>query len=671
MSRSITIEGVERADLTRLESFSFQESAYRGEAGSGGFDVDSESGAINVRAWKNVVAIDSDGGQFYTGQTVDRGLGRGPFKGDSDARWDVQTIDINTIMDDVLLRGSDCNRPDETDVERMQWLFETELPSHGITIGTDYLLTADPEDMDAQDYRKQGVYPRSVADECAENSGKNWYLFYDVGVTDQLQVWYGAEAATERTCDYGISSVLDDIDDYGVVWAAEWPEESGLQLDPSRVYSAVQVVYNDPPVQVFVNRPATEGAFKRRQAVLFDASVHKETTAIKLGEHYLDAAETEDLTITVAVTVPTTHVNAFQHGQRIPFKAPHLGYDDPTYMRCRTRTIEPAGSEGKAPGLYRVTLVLKPSVKVTRFGGRPSHDVPGQGDNPSPTPPGIPTEPTTDCGTGLAFYHLKRQNNGQGTYTETLVAIGVGTPKVASAVYFNAPYTDPSYSCFIGGGSWLGFYDQEVWIEYTAPADDPTAYLGLTFTLDCSILGATGYAPGYTIRAATGAAAATRYGQGTVVAPGPLTGTITVTVPRSAIDWGATNCIVLHPEWLCERNTRFCNPTGYFGNPESDGRANSGAIAAWGFTGFTICAVQLTPGSEGMAIDVPGVGDVDGANITFSLLGWNGTSPVSAEVNGLDTPDGELTLDPGAGTVSFVSAPPATAVVLFTYPAST
>lgn len=665
MTRSITIGGVERADLTRLESFSFQESAYRGEAGAGGFDVDSDLGAITVPAWKNVVAIDADGGQFYTGQTVDRGVGRGPFSEDSSARWDVQTIDINTIMDDVLLRGSDCNRPDETDVQRMTWLIGTELPSHGITIGMDYLSTADPEDVDAEDYRKQGVYPRSVADACAENSGKNWYLFFDVGVTDQLQIWYGAEALTTRTCDYGISSVLDDIDDYGVVWPAEWPEGPGLSLDPSRVYSAVQVVYGstDPPHQTFVNRPATEAAFKRRQAVLFDSSVKKESTAIKLGEHYLDAAETEDATITVAVTVPTTHVNAFQHGQRIPIRAPHLGYDSPTYMRCRTRTIEPAGTEGKNPGLYRVTLMLKPSVKVTRFGGRPTNDVPGQGDNPSPPPGPADTETDTGACATPTLYQIFRQTDPGGTYMEGYGTIGVGPGYVGSSVYYNEAYTVTG--CPIGGGAWEGWSDQAVWAQFTAPADDPT-YFGLRVTIDLTaIISSGGYQGGFIIRVYGGAGAANLWGAGSPIGsmqPGVST---TFDIPRNLVNWGGVTSLIIEPDWLCDRNGFYCNSIAYFGNPAADGRGQSGIYHTPSVS--TLCPARFVPDTGGNSGWVPGYGDVDGANATFELISWDGTGVVEASINGLIQPASEVTLDTVAMTATLDSPPPEGAVVLFLY----
>lgn len=660
MSRSITIGGVERADLTRLESFSFQETAYRGEVGQGGFDVDTEALAVDVAAWKDVEADDSDGGRIFTGQTIDRGLGRGPYTTDADAQWDVQVVDINTVMDDILLRTSEWNRPEETDVARMQDLVAY-MVAQGYAIGDDYLSTSDPETLDAYDYRKTGSYPRTVADTCAEQSDKNWFLKYDQA-TAQVQLHYYKTSAAVYTSDGRISSVLADIDDYGVTWAAEWPEESGLQRDPSRVYSAVQVIYGTTPSQVYVDRPATEAAFKRRETSLFDDSVTGATSATRLANYFLDNAETEDDTITVAVTLPTTFATLFQAGHRIECKFPHLGYAAFTWMRCIRWTIEPAGEESKAPDRYRVILVLKPKPKVTRFGGRGDQPEEPPADEVTPTEP---AEMDTGACVGLGpRTTMNRYRSNQTAWVEQNVeGGGLILAYAGSWVYQNIAWA--AAGCPLGGGGWEGYYDRESWFPFTAPADDPS-YLGLMVTVDATGAWSSGYVGGYHVAIADGVAASGRFGDHTAIAAGITGGVITAYVPRSHVNWGGSNSIVLAPDWECARSFFTCNGLGSFSFPYQDGRGGSGLYAE--ILPQQACAVFWASGTTGPTDHgVAGYGAVDGVNRTFTLIGWDGTGTPTLSVNGLDQTNLDATFNRSTGSVTLAGPPPAGAVLLWTY----
>ncbi len=55
---------------------------------------------------------------------------------------------------------------------------------------TTYLDTSGPVNMDAVDYR--GQYVRDIIDDCAQQSGKNWYHL-DVGTSGStvFGTWYG------------------------------------------------------------------------------------------------------------------------------------------------------------------------------------------------------------------------------------------------------------------------------------------------------------------------------------------------------------------------------------------------------------------------------------------------------------------------------------------------
>ena len=210
---------------------------------------------MSVSGLEGRLATDSDGGRFFTGQTVDRGVGRGPFTTDADARWDVQVIDINTIMDDVLLRGTDCNRPAETDVQRMQWLITdfltgARLPPSATTTSPRPTPRTWTRRTTASRASTRAAWPTSAPRTAARTGTSSTTSASPTSSRSGT----AARPHTTRTCAYSISSVLDDIDDYGVTWPAEWPEESGMQRDPSRVYSGVQVVYGTGQPGAYVSR---------------------------------------------------------------------------------------------------------------------------------------------------------------------------------------------------------------------------------------------------------------------------------------------------------------------------------------------------------------------------------------------------------------------------------
>ncbi len=262
----------------------------------------------------------------------------------------------------------------------------------------------------------------------------------------------------------------------------------------------------------------------------------------------------------------------------------------------------------------------------------------------------------------------RRYDDGDGVVVEVLGASG-SADQVASWVKYNVPYTDGAFPCPIGGGSWRGYQDEQIVVEYTAPADAAT-YLGVQMAIDASSLVIAGNVYGYDVLAYPGdATAVTWANSGTVIAAGIVGSIFTVMVPRQFVDWATDNCIILRPRWECDRPVQFCNEAVDFSNPHADGRGHSGSYDVFSFD--DVCAVQLTPSSTGQAVSVPGIGDVDGTNATFELISWTGTGGIEATINGLPISSGEYSLDTGAHEVTFTSPPPSMSIVLFTYHAVT
>lgn len=101
----------------------------------------------------------------------------------------VELFDGNAFLNRTVMKGEDCKRDPETDVERMQWLLATsEAGPLGDT--TTYVQTTSPVNMDGVDYR--GRYLGEIVADCAGASGKNWFVqWLKVGGVRTLTIWYG------------------------------------------------------------------------------------------------------------------------------------------------------------------------------------------------------------------------------------------------------------------------------------------------------------------------------------------------------------------------------------------------------------------------------------------------------------------------------------------------
>lgn len=632
MTRSLRVDGAEYGDITRLSSFAFTEAAYRGEVGEGGFDVDSAAGAVSVPAMKTVTLDEWQASpvRLFSGFAADRGVGRGPFNVDSDAQWDVRCVDRNALLDDPLIRVAAGNRGSESDYARVIWLIGW-LNGEGYALGSDYVPNTNTVTLDASDYRSR--FPRDVLDECAEQSGKNFFIFWD---GTQYQLFYDLAGGTAFSSTYKLSSVPGDADG-ATVFAPEWPNDVGLTVDPQRIYSGVEVSYGSSS-KVFVQNATTLANFRRRDTTLFDSSVTNSTSATQLANKYLDSAASEEATITTAVTLPDTYGSAFRAGERAQIKFPHLGYAAYTWMRILRRTIEPAGEERKAPDRYRVTLVLQPNVKVTRFGGRGS---------PSPTSgiqPACLEEKTTADGTS----HTISQGSG-GTY-----AFHFGTYMSQNVSWTSAP-------CGIGGGAWSDNFDYDLYYTFTAPAAGSGYTHGL---LEVGTFTSTGTAGAHGIDIRVMAGEPTAFNQGTTIGHvGPAGGGL-FWIPLEVASPSSTFSIIFHPDWLSERiasGDLIClDPT--FSLAFTSGQGDSGTFgypSVHRIHWYGLCA-----GANGVA-SLPTEEVADGSRVTFTLSGWDGTGLPLMWVAGLFWP--EFTYDTSAKTVTFVLPPPIGAIVAGDY----
>lgn len=642
MSRTIYVSGAEHN--VRLGSFSFVEAARNGEVGQGGMNLLDEGAAYDINSHRPVLVTDSAAtGTVFSGYVGDKDLARFDIASvDSNREFALDLVDLNTILGDRIIRDVTGNRPAETDHARVTWLASTAYIG-GLTLD---MTSTGAVNMPARDYR--GGTGRDVLSECAEMAGILFFAYWDnTDETAKLFYWQADDSA------HWVSAATLSSDYADVFLAGPFGSDAvrkpGLHrgLSGGRVYSGVEMRYGSG-ASVYVSDAAIATAFRTREVSIFDASVKTSAAATVKANQFLAASATEEEVIECEVDLAAANVNDIRAGHIISVKFPHLGIPDYVWRRVVRREVRPRG-DGEVDSVdYRLRLELS-MPKSTRWTNRGA--------------PGNPTEDATVAidTTGIGAptrYQVQRQLSAAGVYSESF-----GTPAgafIESRVYDNTAYA--SCGCPVGGGGWSGYLDKDIFYQFTAPADPSD--IGMAFTLNAAGMTSTGYVAGYDIRLYPGAAAAGLFGLGSPFMQGPVSGTSTIYIPTSLITWGAANCIVLHPSWLCARNAFFCNPAANFDEPGlNDGRGMSGRYAEPSVSGLGVASLT-TPG---WAPWVSGIGAVNGTNATFTLKNWSGTGPVQATVNGLEWGSTGWLVDGTLKQITLDTPPPANSVVFWRY----
>ena len=333
----------------RTNTLEVTSNAEEGSVATSSIVIDDPLGDFDIIGHRNFairemsVAVGSNS-YIFVGATADRKVRRGPSGRVGVGReWEVSLVDINTFLERRVMVGLDNNRPAETDIARLQWLLTT---AEGSFIGdTRYFNTSGGVAMDACDYRGQSF--KSVIDDCAQQSGKNYFLTTFEDTATATQPWgvpsffYDFNNSTAYSSTIALSN---DSLDLSVNTFAISQEETFLTRDPSRVYSSVYVVYDGGTA--YVNNNATVAAFARRDAVSPAENVKTAAKATARGTRYLASINTEEDVITTGVTLPAASVNLLREGMRVPFKATHLpGYETPQYTRVLNRTVKQVSEE--------------------------------------------------------------------------------------------------------------------------------------------------------------------------------------------------------------------------------------------------------------------------------------------------------------------------------------
>jgi hypothetical protein len=663
MSYVIRVDGVDVTDVCPEESIELGGQATI-EATTGEITVDDDSGTtVTAFVARKIVTWVEDATSPDT--TLARGrvepidYARGTLFSDDSHQKKVMVSDQNSHLRGIIVDG--WVRPAESDYARVLALRNAFLHGSSSTspfarnstdLATTYIVNANTVTMPANTYNDTD--PASVLDDCIRASNKVAF------VTVDNELFYAVDTYTGYAANLAIRDDTADTEDgIGTIWAPDWTGRPGSE-NGQELLSGAKLKYGNGK-SVIEHRSGIASLYDKWEETVYDDGAKGATDAATRLSKILDARQQMEKNYACSIEMDETQVDKIKVGQTLTFRAAAANVRSPVTVRVARLTWEvlTAGP----PRIYRANLELSKPKKLGAYGAygdRGATEIIAR-ENAGNTP--AETDPLTggSCATPTKR-ELSRQVNSSGVYSESY-----GNPAVKyveSAVYDNSPYT--GVGCPIGGGGWSGWSDRAIWWEFTAPADDPT-YFGLRVTVDMTaMVSAGGFAGGFTLRLAHGAGAANRWGAGSAFGALPPTLAATIfDIPRSLIDWGAVNSLIIEPDWQCCRDCFFCNGVANFSFPVNDGRGQSNNYHDIDIS--TLCPVRFLSGTTGSSGWVSGYGAVDGVNRTFKLIGWDGTGVVEASINGLIQPNSEVTLDVPNLQVVLDTPPPTGAIPLFLY----
>lgn len=364
--------------------------------------------------------------------------------------WELSVDDFNSYFSRRIFDKADADRPAETDIERLTWLLST--PKLALVTDTTYVDTTNPVQMDAVDYQGQTSF--SVMDDLAQQSQKNWFMWYKED-TDEFGLWYAYAASDQYSSTLRLSNDLADIDD-DVTFAIS--DDSEWQRDPTRVYSGAYGTGDG--FTVFVQRAETLVNYPVRDFVAPHINVKTPATMRRRLRAQLARLGTEEVVVTTTVLLPRAKVNLIMQGMRVQFKATHMpGLEDFTWLRALNRTVREVSED-----YYAVTLELVNPAPATAETACPPttesgsfYPLGGSGQIPNPSGgnviygvPGILTPYTPEPGHIGSLHFAEYGAGGVGTVDYAgdcvqsivrCIVVGDGTIDIHTATYAGSSRT--------------------------------------------------------------------------------------------------------------------------------------------------------------------------------------------------------------------------------------
>jgi len=358
-----TGSNVDISARVRAYQMSVMANAEQGSVAMPVLNVDDPEGGINIIGLRNITlsetAESSNQQVIFTGFTAARDITRGQdsFRTRASRLWAVSLVDPNERIGRRIMRGSDANRPAETDVARVQWLLGTS-EFGGICPTSRYVSTLYPVAMDAVDYRDQSN--QQILDDCSQASGKNYFVFWDEPAGN-YGLWYDFAGSSAYRSALRITNVLGYVDN-DITFGAS--RDTQMTRDPARVFSGVLLPFVGG--EVYVQNDTTANTFVRRDTTAPSVNVKTTAKATARANRYIADATTEADRIVTSIEVPLSRVNHIMHGMAVQVWLSHFpGYDTGwNWMRVLQRTVTATSEE-----FYTLELTMAAAVGGLLAGG--------------------------------------------------------------------------------------------------------------------------------------------------------------------------------------------------------------------------------------------------------------------------------------------------------------
>ena len=357
----------------RLGTVGLVTAAEQGTMAQATVDIPDKGGVLRLAGLKRIWAQEPDSPvgwrTIWTGYLGDRTIhrGDGELLIGSDRVITANVFDLNELLNDIIVKGAaDAThgvRPAETDLERVAWLLQA-TPSWFPTVGgvaavhdLGFVATTGGVAMDACDYR--GQTPQAVLQDCADKSGRNWFVYFDEAEATPYGLWYDKPESANYVCTLSFSNVDGDADGDTVWWMN--PDGPTEVQDPGKIVSGVRAVYTGG--EVFRHASdiglTTATDFYLREQTAPSANTKSSAVASAMADRLLRDNDEEEVGASFSVLLPSTHVGLVRAGMRVSCRFAHF---DPPYREWtdwRILRLETAQDEPN-PGWYNVKLDVSP-----------------------------------------------------------------------------------------------------------------------------------------------------------------------------------------------------------------------------------------------------------------------------------------------------------------------
>lgn len=367
-SLSGVITDLAATDHIRLPDLEVTMHAEEGVVGRSSITVEDVGGALDLTAWRRIwlwESAESPGNQVIgTFRVTDREIGRKGGIDDqvvsTDRWWKLGLVDHNTFLQHRVITRADGDRPAETDIQRLNFLLNSNYYTQNVDNTGGYISTSGPVQLDKADLRGQRVY--DVIHDCAEQSNKNFHLIPNNPSTSlgaqSFSLWYDFDYAGVYLSTLRLSNDRADVDNSTTFFPLS---DATLTRNPERVYSGVYGRGNG--VETYIQRPDTANDFTFRDTVFHASNISNLSTLTTRVNRYLDDADSEEDRISCRFVVPKEKVNGLREGQLIQVKFVHFpaganwSYTDFLYTRCLKRTVRQMSDE-----FYEIRVELVPAI---------------------------------------------------------------------------------------------------------------------------------------------------------------------------------------------------------------------------------------------------------------------------------------------------------------------